>query len=211
MLLKASKMTIRLAEIIFLLTFLVPCVAWSRSTTVRVKGNFASAFFSHEGASDPCISTFVSIDLFDLLEKSRSDVNPIMTALINILEFNSCTNQFLVNAFGSPTLTENEFTFCDDLSHALLDATVELFDFVSNSPIDFLITVEWNATGDLARQVQRSHIWTRGFIHNIHLNGLIRDAQGSDTISDGSKNFIPGGSELAIIGSEMVGQVEISN
>jgi hypothetical protein len=211
MLLKASKMTIRLAEIVFLLTLLFPCVVWSGSTTVRVRGNFASAFFSHEDAFDPCISTIVSIDLFDLLEKTRSNVNPIMTALVNISEFNSCTNQFLVDAFGSPTLTENEFSFGDGLTHAVVDATVELFDFVSNSPIDFMITVEWNATGDLGRQVQRSHIWTRGFIRNIHINGLIRDAQASGSISDGLKNFIQGGSEFAIIGSETVGQVEISN
>ena len=116
------------------------------------------------------------------------------------------------DASGFAALTEPDFQLSGPgqrLESATLNTTIPVFDFVSFTSFDVTINLAWTATGPLTRDNGHFHSQGPGFIVNGNFNGLVRPAEASGSVSDGSTNFTPNPSNFAQIASVRSGTVFI--
>ena len=118
--------------------------------------------------------------------------------------FDTCTNTEILSSGGRVELAPQAFNISHDLSTASLVASVELFDFVSETT--FTVDVDVNWTGGAISSTQKSHdtFTTDRFRFTSKGNGTIRDAVATGTVSNGCPNWTEGESTVATMTDEKI-------
>lgn len=168
-----------LSVLVFLLASFSPQTAVSAKAN-RFHGHGADAFFYTMDASG-CIQTSVILELGEDILLS-----------IQLIRYDICQNQTLLEAFGRKELTKSELNYHGNLDSATLRTTVPLFNYATNSTFDVSIDLTWIGTGEIHKT--RFHS-TSSPSPGCHVNLLIqeeyRSASASGTVSDGTTNFTP--------------------
>lgn len=155
-----------------------------------------------------CIFTDVFVSASDNTIQTppgKGGVSQIL-ADFEIIQFD-CAIQLLS---ANCQLANPDFQVGKKLDSATLNATLECFDFVSNSTFNVSASLTWTATGDRVRQSSSNRLQFPGPSCNIHSNsdGSSRGAQASGTVSVGTTNFTPNPTDFADISSGKSGEVE---
>ncbi len=191
-----------------LAVFSLPTTAWA-GEVFSFKGKSAGAFFS---STDPsgCIITdafvFASEDTF---QNPPGPGNSSSGASLFIAQFNVCTSTQLLAASGFASLADPDFQVLGKLNSATLNATVNVFDFVSSSSFNVDVDLTWTGTGPLSRQNSHFHFQSLGCNASGHSNSTSRSAEASGSVSDGATNFTPVPSLGASLSSAKSGNVFI--
>ena len=151
-----------------------------------------SAFADFESV-DPsgCISTSVIVNLMEA-KVSHPAVSSSSLALLSVTEFDSCTNTFLLSAFGSVNLVDQQFQITE-LKSATLKTTAEIFDFVSNTQITVEVNVSWAGTGGDDRLSSRFTFVSRspGFLSIFRDLGVLLDASATGSVTLAGTDLTP--------------------
>jgi transcriptional regulator with XRE-family HTH domain len=119
------------------------------------------------------------------------------------------TDTQLVAADGFTTLAPEEFQIDRQLNTATLDATIELFDFVSNKYFPITVDTAWTGVGDTITVKDHFQIKSKEFKLNAKFSGTFQEASAAGTVSDGTTNFIPEPAIFANMGSVKAGELVI--
>jgi len=179
----------------------------SAGSIFHFKGKSADAFFS---SSDGCV--FTDVFVFASEEIFQNPPGPSSAssgANLFISQFDACTGEQLLAADGFASLADPDFQVARKLTSATLNATVNVFDFVSGTSFDVFVDVTWTGTGPLGRQNGNFHFHSPGCNFNSHFNSTFRSAEASGSVSDGATNFTPDPSLGASIFSARSGDVVV--
>jgi hypothetical protein len=135
---------------------------------------------------------------------------PSPVAEVNIFQYDSCSGTQLLAAFGSSSLTADSLQVDKKLTSATLNATVQVFDYISGNTFNEDIALNWTSTGDPVSEKDHFQFRAPGYIANYRFSGTSRPAQASGSVSDGVTNFSPGPSYYAEIDSVKSGSVTIN-
>jgi hypothetical protein len=177
---RTMKFTFKLlAALVFLSVTFRPQIGAAADAN-RFQGHNADAYFFTTDASD-CIQTSVIIE-------TGEDV----LLSIQLIRYNICQNETLLEAFGRKELTKSELNYHGNLDAATLHTTVTLFDYVTNSTLDVTIDLTWTGTGEIHKTSFHSHGSPSPSCHsNLLIQEAYRSASVVGTISDGTTNFTP--------------------
>jgi hypothetical protein len=140
----------------------------------------------------------------------RARERPPSVAQVNISQYDSCSGTQLMAAFGSSPLTGDSLQVDKKLSSATLNATVQVFDYISGNTFNEDIALNWTAAGDPVSEKDHFQFRAAGYIANYRFSGTFRPAQASGNMSDGVTNFSPSPSYYAEIDSVKSGSVTIN-
>jgi hypothetical protein len=110
---------------------------------------------------------------------------------IFIDQSDSCTSTSIIFGFGTVSLVADEFKIDNKLDSAILNTTIEVFDFVSNTSFPVDVTMNWTGIGGSFRSKGHFQSMTPGFKVNSNFDGTQRNAEVSGTVTDGVMNFTP--------------------
>jgi len=173
----------------------------------KFKGKSAEAFFFNE---ENCVSTFV--DVFATKGQSQSPPGPWTRgteAFVFIDQFDFCTETPLLSASGSALLDDSAFQINREISSASLSATINVWDYVSETSLDVVVNMAWTGTGDLSRENSHFHFSSPGCRFNGRFKGAFRPGEASGSVSIGGTNFTPDPTSSAFLTSTSNGSVEI--
>jgi hypothetical protein len=203
-------------RIVVVLAFLVaaltiPATASASKEGFQFKGESASAQFALPDPSDPCIqtSTFVSATEGRLKEGSGKP-EAVSTVFVDVFRYNSCTNETLVGAFGSTTLSAEAFQVNKELSAATLNATVEVCDFSAGNCFPVAINLSWAGTGEIVRNKSVSHSNSGGCKFFSRFLGDFRPAVATGSVTALGEILSPDPSTFADLASVRQGFTEIN-
>ena len=172
----------------------------------RAKGPSADAYFSTIDGSG-CVFTDIYVFASDNTNQSppgRAGKSSSVNMFIS--QYDTCTDTQLFAADGFASLAPSEFQVNKKLTSASLRATVTMFDYVSGTPFDVFVDLDWTGNGPLSRQNGHSNYQSPGCSFKSRFNGTSRSAEVSGSVSDGTTNFTPepfGGSIWSFKNSEM--------
>ncbi|HLA05801.1 MAG TPA: hypothetical protein VJ022_00030 [Anaerolineales bacterium] len=175
----------------------------------KFKGQSADAFFS---SIDPSGCIYTGVGVFAGEQVYQNPPGPGSASSwtsLYISQYDYCTDTQLLAADGFASLAPPDFQVSEKLDSAALSATVNVYDYVSDSSFNVLVDLTWRGIGPLSRQKNRSHFHSPGCIINSRFNGTFRPAEASGSVSDGAMNFIPDPSVGAGISSSKSGTVVI--
>jgi len=171
------------------------------------RGENAYASF-YSSSPDGCISTYVGVSAGeDVGQSPPGPSSPQSFAAIYIDQFDYCTSTGLISASGytdAPAFQMDNF-----LTSATLNATINVFDYVSNTWFAVAVDMDWTGTGDLNRGNSHSHYQSPDCTFNYQSNGTWRSAEASGSVSMDTTNFTPNPSQYADLSSSKSGQVSI--
>jgi hypothetical protein len=174
------KFTINLLSVLvtLLATFSPQTIASADAN--RFQGHNAEAYFYATDASG-CIQTTVIIETGEDILLS-----------IQLLRYDLCQNQTLLEAFGRKPLTKSELNYHGNLDSATLNTTVPLFNYTTNSTLEVSIDLTWTGTGEIQKSRYHSHGSPSPGCHsNLLIQEAYRSAYAAGTVSDGTTNFTP--------------------
>ena len=198
--------------LIIVMLALFPLVLPTYAQTVDVfqlKGKVAYAGFS---STDPlgCIVTDVIIVASkQIVHEPPGPGTQSAGVVIAIFREDVCTcaETSLLEAFGSASLTDQEFQIDSNLGLATLKPiSIEVSD-TSGSSFNVDLALTWTGVGQLSRANGHLHFRSPGFTFNGHLSGVLRDADASGSLSDGTTSFIQQPPEFAGIASVRFGRI----
>ena len=189
---------IRLA-LLFLLfgvmpNLLHPSPAWAVSDVIHLRGQGASAYFSSFDSSG-CTATDVFVQFGEIATKNPpAQANDVLVATMFISQFDYCTGTQLLLASPASdiVLSMQAAQISKKLDSAGLDATIEIFDYVSGQNINPEVHLTWTATNDPPNR-NNSHFHFHGgnFILNSHSQSLSRSAQVAGSVTLNFMNLTP--------------------
>ena len=146
------------------------------------------------GSTDPagCLFTTVRVGAVDGRIKQGSQPETSSQVFVIIGQYNACTDTRLIAAMGQAPLVPAAFQVDPQLNMATLNATFEVFDYVSarSYPVD--VSFNWTATGDAVRLKGSTQTRSAGFLVSERFDGSSRQATASGTVSlNGSPNLTP--------------------
>ncbi len=200
------KTTIKLLAVIALVLtpFAHPSNA-SAGGKYRFKGDTADAYyFSFDG----CVYTDVYV--FTTEGKIQSPPGPAGTSSwtdLWISQYDACTDTQLLSAGGGSSLADPDFQVFGKLDAARLNATVSVYDWVSDSNFDVHVDLTWAGYGPTSRQSSNSHYHFPGCKIHSQSRGTFRSADVSGSVSDGTTNYTPnpmGGSLSSVRSGDLV-------
>ena len=181
----------------------------------RFRDSGASASFSTL-SDDGCIATYANIFAGENVARSTQNANGTSPAPgsssgtgIGIFQYDQCSNTVIRDASGWSLLSDQDFQMSHRLDGATLTATIEVYDYVSDTTFPVTVDLAWIGDGDITRGNNSYHYQSPGHIMNGHFNGTFRDATASGTISDGTTNFAAEASEYGSLYSAKSGSVSI--
>ena len=185
-----------------------PAAAKTETFHFSFKGQFAEAFFSTFDETG-CVETFVYVAGQE--GKVKQDGKPAAdsTVVVNILQFNHCTGEYLLDAFGFDTLAPDDFVIDKKINQATLATTVLVGDFVSGASFPVDIHVSWTGVGETSTVKDREKVNEPGFKLNYRFMGTFRQAEASGTIIGMGMNFTPEPAFSADMGNVSSGEVLI--
>jgi hypothetical protein len=175
----------------------IALATFSQHTTASAGGNFkfrgdgADAFFS---STDPsgCIFTDVFIFASDGIFQNPPGPSGASSGTdLFMFQYDACANMVLLDAFGFASLAGPDFQVFGKLDSATLNATVNMYDYVSDSFFDVFVDLAWMGNGPLVRQSSNSHFNSPGCKIHSRFRGTFRPAEVLGSISDGTTNFTP--------------------
>jgi hypothetical protein len=158
-----------------------------------------------------CITNWAYVQFQEV--ETQSPPQPRVTATIGDLEVQQwdCNGNYFVNASGYATLPKGGAQVGPQ--SAMMDASLELFDYVSNSTVTADVHLTWTPTDERATQ-QTYHFCSHrpGGMYLYRTSGKSRVAQVSGTVSIGGVNFTltPTPTPEGGFSSSMEGDVSIS-
>jgi hypothetical protein len=171
-------------------TLLRPAAGSAETLHLAQDDQTASAHFSSTDLSG-CVLTEVSVIAVDGRRKDGQEPGEERSeAIAAISRYDACADALLLAADGRAALAPEAFQI-DDLTAATLNATIELFDSVSNSSLAVDVALTWQGVGDPVRQRIHTHIWTRSFTVNFRFDGTDRQAAAAGTVMVGTDNVTP--------------------
>jgi hypothetical protein len=195
-----KQLTIPIVLAMALLALVLPTTAWA-ADVFKFKGQSADAFFASVDASGCIVTNVFVFASDDAIHNPPGSGNSSSATSLYISQYNSCTNTQLLGASGYATLADPDFQV-QKLDSATLNATVNVFDFVSNTSFNVSISLAWTATGPTSRQNSHFHFQSPGCTVNGQSNGTFRTASASGSVSDGATNFISApsnGADLSLV------------
>jgi hypothetical protein len=186
-----------------------PVTADARDVT-HIRGQAGHTTFQSQ---DGCISNYVEvyfteIETRSLPQRPRAASN---VATIFIQQWDDCRQTMLIWAAGYDIpLLEGAVQVANNLSSATLNASLELVDYTSYTPVTADVHLTWMATDQSAKPSfyhTTSHI--PGYTYNYHATGKTRTAQVSGSVSVGSVDYTPIPTSDGEFGTEIGGEVTI--
>jgi hypothetical protein len=175
------------------------------------KGSNAFAFFQSVDPSG-CVETQVNVAAHDqtLRLGQPGPLQPFPSVNVAILQRNRCTNTTLLSAGNNdPRVAEDAIQF-EKLDSATLNATIEVFDFVTFTSFPVDISVSWTGFGATTREKSHSNSTAIPGLRVIALfDGMTREATASGTVSNGITNFTPEPALSASMNSGIQGSLVI--
>lgn len=157
----------------------------------KFRGEGASAIFSSVDTSG-CVWTDVYVNADEGIFQSPPGRGGASSGVgLFISQYDSCTGTQLLAAEGFASLGDPDFQVFGRLSSATLSATVNVYDYVSNTSFDIFIDLTWTGTGDVNRQSSHSHFDSPGCKFNSRFIGSFRPAVATGSVSDGLTNYTP--------------------
>lgn len=179
-----------------LIVLMLALATFSQHSTALAGGNFrfrgdtADAYFS---SFDGCVYTDMYLYVSDGINQSPPGPGGASSGTgLFIYQYDSCTDTQLLGADGFASLASPDFQVSGKLSSATLNATVSMYDYVSDTSFDVSIDLVWAGTGPLFRQSSNSHFDYPGCKVNSRFRGTFRSAEVSGSVSDGATNFAQG-------------------
>jgi hypothetical protein len=176
----------------------------------RVSQDFAEAVFSSTDAAGIVTEAYV----FGNDDRSLPTGSDVYVAILRYdlacvpsEEQPSCP--FLANLEGRTDIGPDAFVIDGHLASARLNATVEVYDYLTDTARTLEVDLSWTGTGDAVQTNDRHHEQTPAYVLNRHFNGAMREAVTAGTIWDGASNFIPEPTANAAIYSLKFGQVVV--
>jgi hypothetical protein len=168
-----------LAVLALLLVTFIPQTLVSAEVT-QSEGHEAWAYFSSIDASG-CIQTTVEIDTAEEVLFSLA-----------LSQYDLCTGQVLLEAYGRKSLSPSEIKFFGNLDSARLTTTIQVTDFARGLSFDIFIDLTWIGAGELLAYHAHDHNQpSPGCNVNVQGREKYREARAFGTISDGMTNFTP--------------------
>jgi hypothetical protein len=185
-----------------------PAAAKTETFHFSFKGQFAEAIFSTFDETG-CIETFAYVAAQE--GKVKVDGGPAVDsfALVNLIQFNHCEGEFLLDALGFGTQAPDEFIIDKKLNQATLTTTIVVFEFVTGTTFPVDVNVAWTGVGETSTVKDHFQIKEPGFKLNSHFMGTFRQAQASGTVTGMGINFTPAPAIFAQMGNQEVGEVQI--
>jgi len=163
----------------------------SAADVYKFKGYSAAAYFS---ATDPsgCIVTGGTVFVFENISHSPPGPGSFSTdVLIDFFKEDQCTHTPLMSASNRAPAENVEFHVAGNLDSATLQATVPMFDYVTNTAFDLTVDLTWIGTSTLGHQSSQYKLNFQGCHINLKNNSAFRYAEASGTVSDETTNFTP--------------------
>jgi hypothetical protein len=172
---------------------------------IREKGA-SVVYFSSEG----CLETVMQVFTAENVSKGPSTPKTAATtAFVSIFQFDACTGDVLLDAFGFNTISASELQISKKIESATLNTTVTVTDQVTNNTFDVFVDLTWTGSGPLRKDSTHQHSNTPGCKINFRVKGSFRSAEVSGSVSDGTTDFTQGASLTAEIFSVKVGSLTI--
>ena len=186
------KTTIKLLVILTLaLATFSQYSAASAGGVFKSRGKGASAIFSSVDASG-CVFTDVFVNPNEgFFQAPPGPGGTSSGVLLAISQYDACAGVQLLAAEGFAPLGDPDFQVFGNLESATLNATVNVFDFVTGTSFDVFVSLTWTATGPVNRQSSHSHFDSPGCKVNSRFIGSFRGAVATGSVSDGSTNYTP--------------------
>lgn len=190
-----------------------PPVTVGAGDVLHVRGQAAYATFQSSDDAG-CVSNWVSVQVHEVETQRRPQQSSVTTttAFLYVEQRDDCTQTVLMQAGGwDVPLPEGDGQVANNLSSATLNASLDLFDYISNSTVTADVHLTWNPTDERASLTwyhNSSH--TPQSIYNSHSTGKMRAAQVSGTVSIGSVNYTPIPTSDGQFGTGMDGEVTIT-
>lgn len=186
------KTTIKLLSVLALAlaTFMQHSTA-SAADSFKFRGKGVEAYFS---STDPsgCIVTQVYIFANEGIFQSPPGGGSSTTGIsLNISQYDYCTGTQLFSPGPTSPFTVPDLQVDRKLNSATLNATVEVYNFVSDTWVDFFVNLTWTGIGPLSRESSHFHFHSPGCNINSRFKGTSRFAEASGSVSDGTTNFTP--------------------
>lgn len=202
------KLSTTVVLVMALLALVLPTTAWA-GDVFKFKGASADAFFSSvDGAG--CVFTDVFLFASDEAVHNPPGSGGASSATsLFIAQYDACAGAQLLAADGFAPLTAVDFQMQNRLEGATLNATVNVYDYVTGNSFTVVINLAWSATGPIGRQNGHYHYQSPGCTTSGHTNGTFRPASATGSISDGTTNFISAPSNSAGLRQVKNGDVTI--
>ena len=185
-----------------------PAAAKTETFHFKFQGQFADAFFGTVDETG-CIETFVHVAAQDGKVKVDGKPEVQSIATVHIEQFNHCTTEFLVLAFGLAALAPDEFVIDNKLNQATLTTTIVVEEFITGTTVPVDVNVTWTGVGVTSTFKDHFQIKEPGFKFNRHAMGAFRDAQATGTVIGMGINFTPEPAFEATMGNVKIGEVTI--
>ena len=185
-----------------------PAAAKTETFHFSFKGQFAEAIFSTFDETG-CIETFAYVAAQEGKVKVDGGPTADSFAIVNLFQFNHCTVEVLLDAFGFVNLAPDEFVIDKKLNQATLTTTIVVDEFVSGTTFPVDVNVAWTGVGETSTVKDHFQVKEPGFKLNARFMGTFRQAQASGTVTALGINFAPGPAVFAQMGDVKQGVVSI--
>lgn len=176
--------------VLALTTFSQHSVA-SAGGVFKFKGEGASAVFSSVDASG-CVITDVYVNADEGKNQNPPGPGSSSSSLaLFISQYDACTDTLLLAADGFTLLADSDFQVFGSLRSATLHATVNVFDYVSNTSFDVFVDLSWAGHGSVNREKRHTQFSSPGCRVNSRFDLTFRPAVATGSVSDGSTNYTP--------------------
>ncbi|HSF82817.1 MAG TPA: hypothetical protein VLA49_16400 [Anaerolineales bacterium] len=183
------------ATIKLLLVFALVLASFSQHSSAlagsnyKFSGDTAEAWFS---SLDGCVYTDVFVWTSDGFNQSPPGPGSASSwADLWISQWDWCTETQLLAAGGGTSLAGPDFQVSGKLDSATLNATVNVYDWVSDSVFDVSVNLTWTGVGGLSSGSSNSHYNSPGCKIHSRSRGTWRSAEVSGSVWDGATNFTP--------------------
>jgi hypothetical protein len=202
------KTTIKLLTVLALVlaTFMQHSTA-SAAEIFKFRGKGVEAFFSSADPSGCIVTEVYAFANEGVFQSPPSGGSPTTGISINISQYDYCTGTQLFAPGPTSPFTVPDLQVDRKLNSATLNATVEIYNFVSGTWVDFFVNLTWAGIGPLSREGSHSNFHSPGCIINSRFKGTSRFAEASGSVSDGTTNFTPAPSVDARIFSARSGDL----
>jgi hypothetical protein len=169
-------------------------------TSMRLKGNTATALFVSRDPLDPCIENLVSVVSADLIEKDEPGGKTVfVTTQITVIQQDFCSSITLFNGEGASTAPPVQVA--GDLSSASITTTVPVLDGVHRLTHTFQVNLRWQATSAPETTKFREDFTDkeRGIKIKTMSKSTMVQATATGTVTGLGENFTPEPSDSATI------------